>query len=446
MKKIDKSAHTGDGGIALIHRRVYEMGHVWHERKLDAGIDGEVEIRDPDSGEVYNRILLVQSKARTGTFPGETADSFHYVIDQRDLDGWMAADNPVLLVCSHPVTGDAWWAHVQGQFADPARRRSRRIEFNKHTQRFDASAAARVRDLADPQGRAVVPAADHRPEVLISNLLTVEVPSLLYASATDFRHPSAVYKEIREADEAPRLDWVLRDGKLYTLVPPDETSLRLIVTGPTDLLSASDWLDVGDDALERRYVELLNRALQQDLKLDCTYHRGRNLLYFRPTADLSERKIIGAHGVPCGVFWPRTNKEGRVTHYKHAALSWQFLRLSNGWYCEIVPDWHFTRDGYRDSKYLASNLSGLKRMDRNRAVLSQMQMWAKFLGDFDDRDTPSLFDPDPEDRDRTLAFGDLATFSVDRGVDDAAWLADPRTPTSPPEVLEADPHNLFEAS
>jgi hypothetical protein len=61
-KKIDKSAHIGDAGIALIHTRVSAMGHVWHARAVDAGIDGTIELRDPATGLVSNRHLLVQAK------------------------------------------------------------------------------------------------------------------------------------------------------------------------------------------------------------------------------------------------------------------------------------------------------------------------------------------------------------------------------------------------
>jgi hypothetical protein len=71
VKKIDVSAHIGDSGIALIHQMVNKMGFAWHERKLDAGIDGEIELRNPVTGEVANRLILVQSKARDRPFPGE---------------------------------------------------------------------------------------------------------------------------------------------------------------------------------------------------------------------------------------------------------------------------------------------------------------------------------------------------------------------------------------
>ena len=78
-KKIDRSAHIGDAGIALIHRRVSEMGYVWREKGKDAGVDGEIEFRVPVTGEVTNRRVLVQSKASENLFPGETDRSFHYL-------------------------------------------------------------------------------------------------------------------------------------------------------------------------------------------------------------------------------------------------------------------------------------------------------------------------------------------------------------------------------
>ncbi len=67
-KQVSRSAHIGDAGIALIHQRVSAMDHVWHERTVDAGIDGTIELRDPATGEVSNCHLQVQSKARDNDF------------------------------------------------------------------------------------------------------------------------------------------------------------------------------------------------------------------------------------------------------------------------------------------------------------------------------------------------------------------------------------------
>ena len=68
-KQVSRSAHIGDAGIALIHQRVSTIDHVWHERAVDAGIDGTIELRDPATGEVSNCHLQVQSKASDNDFP-----------------------------------------------------------------------------------------------------------------------------------------------------------------------------------------------------------------------------------------------------------------------------------------------------------------------------------------------------------------------------------------
>ncbi len=144
-KQVSRSAHIGDAGIALIHQRVSAMDHVWHERTVDAGIDGTIELRDPATGEVSNCHLQVQSKASDNDFPGETADRFHYDCDERDLDYWMKSSMPVLLVCSHPKRGEAWWVHIQSYFADPARRASGRVDFNKITMSLEGEVRPVVR-------------------------------------------------------------------------------------------------------------------------------------------------------------------------------------------------------------------------------------------------------------------------------------------------------------
>ena len=108
LKKIDASAQIGDGGIALIHQLVNKMGFVWHERKTDAGIDGEIELHNPVTGEVANRLILIQSKARDRRFSGENERSFHFICEPADVTYWMSAEDPVLLVCSHPQAGEAW--------------------------------------------------------------------------------------------------------------------------------------------------------------------------------------------------------------------------------------------------------------------------------------------------------------------------------------------------
>jgi hypothetical protein len=434
VKKIDKSAHTGDGAIALIHTRVYEMGFVWHERKTDAGIDGEIELRNPVTGEVANRMLLVQSKGKgERRFPGENDTTFHFLCSEADVDYWMSAPVPVLLVCSHPETGEAWWMHVQDWFADPAHRASGRIDFDKNTQRFDQSAAHRLLNLADPHGDAHVPVAEDRPEMLTSNLLHVTIPEIIYHAPIDTQDAREVFARQRDLDTDLPIgeDFILRGDRIYTWRPPHLSALGKIITGGVQELAVAEWADAADDTRPRWLVHLLNQALRSDIAADCAWHGGRKIVYWRATSDLTARSIRSVTGRTRQVFTPKYKKNdpGQVSYYLHAALEWQFLMIDGNWYCALVPTYHYTRDGYRDSLYLSEYLAGIKRLDRNPAVYHQTRMWAHYLhGDDDTLDLCSTI----------LTYGQLETFNTDKGIDDKAWLSDPRKSADDDEALEDD--------
>ncbi|WP_167762172.1 DUF4365 domain-containing protein [Blastococcus sp. CT_GayMR20] len=423
-KRIDVSTHRGDAGVALIHLRTSQIGFVWHDRAVDAGIDGTIEIRDPSTGAMSNRHLLVQSKASARPFPGENDRSFHYTCEQRDIDYWMRAEAPVLLICSHPEREEAWWAHVQAWFSDPVRRASGRIDFDKATQRFDATAAPRLLSLADPHADARLVTAEQRPEVLLANLLPVTIPQTIYVSPTGASTPGEVYQAMRaEPAAATRLDWTLHDGRLFTFIDPTDTALSRAVTRTPEPIGMGEW---GTDPVsERNLVRLLNRTLIHDVAGDCAYHAGRDLIYFSATPDLASRKIVGGTGQPRLVFHAKHSKRtGKVSYYKHAALRWQFLHIDEEWLCALTPEAHYTRDGHADSRFIADLLAGLKRLDRNLAVLGHVRMWAAYL-----RDERTLLD---QDTTRLLDFGPLLSFHSEVGIDDADWLTDHRTPPSPP--------------
>jgi hypothetical protein len=144
----------------------------------------------------------------------------------------MGAEDPVLLVCSYPQAGEAWWMHVQDWFSDPAHRASGRIDFDKGTQRFDAGAAQRLLNLAGPHGRAHVPTAEHHEETLTSNLLSVAILDMVYRTPTQIQDPREIYERQREAgDDAVRHDFVREGGQLYTWLPPQDTGLASAVSG-----------------------------------------------------------------------------------------------------------------------------------------------------------------------------------------------------------------------
>jgi Domain of unknown function (DUF4365) len=413
-KKLSDSEMIGDEGIALIHGKIAAMGHAWRAQNLDAGIDGSIELRNPATGEMSNRHVLVQSKASNNLFPGETAERFHYICDERDLEYWMKASQPVVLICSHPKSGEAWWVHIQSFFAEPARRADRRVDFSKPTMSLSGNITDHLFAIADPEGRAHTPVPVQRNERLISNLLTVRAPEIVLSYATKMLKRGDVYHAQREADLPMRHDFALSSNRLWTWADAEGTGLGAAVEGSPTAHDVS--LLAGEsDAGERLVVQLLNNALRDDLKDDCDLNGGRNILFFRAADDLGPRKWRTGNTNSRTVFkgYPSKKDPSRMSYYRHAALGWQFLRADETWYCALTPDYFFSWNGRNESSFAASLLTKIKQIDRHAAVRQETAMWASIL-----RREGNLID---SPRPRILEFGALEAFTLDQGIDDNAW-------------------------
>jgi hypothetical protein len=417
-KKITDSQHKGDGGIGLIHMLIYEMGHVWHDRVVDAGIDGSIELRDPGSGEMSNRHMLVQSKASDARFSGETDDGFWYLCNEEDIEYWMKSEVPVILICSHPKERQAWWVHVQAWFENPSSRASRRIDFNKATQAFTGDFTGKLFAIVDPHGVAHTPAAEKKHERLCSNLLPVDVPDIIYVAKTKYTKPGAVYAVQTDSGRSFRSDFVLKGGRIYTWSPTEATALDAVPSGSVEALPFGELVaDDGDS--QRLAVWLLNAALQQDLRADCRWNNSRKFLHFRPTKDLTERHIVSMSGRERLVFkgyYQRKDDPTRPQFYRHAALRAQFSRIGDEWFCELLPDYFFTDDGYKEFRFADRNLAKMKRIEKNPARLGETLLWASFLMG---ETAPDLFYEAPE---RILDFDAPLRFDLDRGITDKHWL------------------------
>lgn len=415
-KKISDSVIIGDHSIAAIHNMVVKMKHVWREwnGSTDAGIDGSIELRDPLTGEVSNQHILVQSKSTNGLFPGEDDKRFHFICSDRDVDYWMKAKEPVILICSHPDTGEAWWVHVQPWFADPGHRAARRVDFNKATDAFTGDISTRLFAVADPHGRAHTPVPSAMPESLVTNLLPVDLPDVYYSARTSITKMGDVLRAQRRTKHPVRLDFVLANGRIYTWRPVAGTALAEVPYEAVRQNPVGDLAGGGADT-HRLLVRMLGQALQEDLGDELfRWNDDRRFLHYRATPDKVQKKVASTTGRPRSVFkgYPKKSDPSQMAYYRHSALKWRFLDLDGDWYCAITPDYFFSRDGVHESKYADEQLAGIKRLDKNQAVLGETRAWAAVL-----RSQETLLG----DTDRILTFGDLLEVKVDRGIRDDDW-------------------------
>lgn len=420
-KQLTDSQLIGDGGVALISMLVHEMGHVWHDRRVDAGIDGTIELRDPASGQMSNRHIFVQSKARDRAFSGEDDDKFWFLCEDADIDYWMASEVPVVLICSHPAERRAWWVHVQSWFANASNRASRRVDFNKATQEIIGDISGKLFAIADPHGVAHTPIAEKKRERLISNLIGVDVPEIVYVARTSLTSPRAVYSAQRRTDHPVRSDFILWGGRIFTWGPTSGTALAMVPDSAAEPTPFSQLLNDGTNS-EKLAVRLLGAALQHDLRDDCRWNNDRRFLHFRPTEDLSERHFSSLTGRKRLVFKGYyTHKDDPTRHqfYRHAALRAHFSRIGDSWFCEILPDYYYSDDGFKEFAFADKNLSKMKRIEKNQARLGESLLWASIL---QGESAPDLFSTAPE---RILDFGPLVQFDVDRGITDKLWAPPP---------------------
>lgn len=421
-KKIHRSSVIGQQGVNLIEHVVLGMGYLWYPTGgTEAGIDGSIEIRDPETGEVTNSIVQVQSKATTNPFQAETESTFDYRCSEKDLDYWMQGNAPVILVVSRPRSKEAYWVSVKDYFADPKRRAARKVRFDKARDRFDEGSAAALAELAVPRDAGVYFAPSPAKETLYSNLLRVShFPERLYVGRTDCRDGGEIRAKLQEYGANGENEWFPKRGSVYSFNDLSEEPWDDICDqGTVEEFDSEEWANSDDRDRQREFVQLLNQCLRAKARaLGLRYSKNLDCHYFRATNDLSEFKLgyqSLVNETSRTVFrgYPKKGKPKEIAYYRHSAFKGWFQRFGGDWYLEITPTYYFTWDGRRLDRFYEEKLKKIKEQEKNPAVRGQVVMWAEYLS----RDG-NLFEPQYP----MLSFEELLRFEVEASLDDTAWL------------------------
>ncbi len=215
-------------------------------------------------------------------------------------------------------------------------------------------------------------------------------------------------------------EWLLIDKQIVSFhdlkEPPFNTICDL---GTCESFDVREWADSQDEDTKHQFVWLLNKCLKEKtwlLRLRFDKHHG--YYYFPATKDLNTRKVwyqSHQNRVSREVFkqYSKKSNPSQRAYCRHSAFEGQFLRLEDGWYLEITPTYHFTSNGYTEDKFRAERLQGIKRLDRNPAVLGQLLMWADYLS----QSTQGVFSLEYP----FLRFGQLATVDINASLPDDLW-------------------------
>ena len=421
-KKIHGHDVIGQQGVNLIEKYVLEMGNMWYPTGgIEAGIDGIIEIRDPNTGEVLNSIIQVQSKATSVDFQAETKISFEYLCKEKDLNYWLQGNAPVVLIVSRPITNEAYWVSIKDYFRELDKRKSRKVTFIKDRDRFDETCWEKLAQLAIPKDAGIYISPPPQEEILFSNLLEVSsfTPQLFIAE-TGYRSYKKMWDKLRRYKTNIGSAWILKEKRIYSFHNLEDYPWHDVCDlGTLEVFETDEWAFSDDLNRRREFVQLLNLALKDKLWPTVRYSERNECYYFSATRDLSSRKIYyksqSGRKTPRTVFKGYANKRdpSKIAYYRHSAFEAQFRLFDEAWFLEITPTYFFTWDGYKVDRWYEDRLKTIKRLERNLAVFGQVVMWADYLSK-------------PRDmfakQESYIQFGSLKQFEIVFGVDDKSWL------------------------
>ena len=353
QKTYSRSSQIGEEGQRLVALVVTQLGHIWHDRRVDHGVDGSIELVDPFARAASSVHVMAQSKATEGRFPGETDHSFHFLLDATDIAYWRGGSNPVIVVCSRPSAGDVWWAPVDRAEPPAPGRSVWRLDFDKHTDRLDEHSVGRLLSWATKGTRGVaVSGRRHRAETLTTNLLRIEeFPQEIFFGPT--WKPSA-----RELGPALRSlsyfqsNWIVRGGVVYSFTRPEIGGLGDFLDGGYETIDTMEWAESKDIDTLSMFADLLRQALRDQEHKKLWYHPKKRLFLFRaPRDDRDGMRVKVKPDKPGRTVFQRYFKDAEGTEPKdcrHYAAAIRFAQTDEGWVAEINPTYHFTFDGRRD--------------------------------------------------------------------------------------------------
>ncbi len=422
MKKLSQNQLAGQRGEHLVAERTLAMGFAFDSRnRLETGIDGILELRDPQTGQTLANWIGAQVKTTdSGAYTYEDESGFEYLIKADDLEYWSGSNIPVILVLVRLCDNSMFWKAVDtGSLSEP-----RRLRFDKTQDRFEKGAADRIAALCVARDRlgSYVPPMRSGEDVHLT-MVRVVLPGEIFVGSSLFASGRDAARELASVGPHAPFDWVVRNRRFLSFRDPlgsplseivDEGSVESI---ETDALSLVD--DVDDEHL---FIELLARTLSVQLEEDLTYDRESRALYFRAPGQNKGRKyryrsLVNETSADVVTVW--RGKDGHVGSVRHHAFVPGFQRIGDEWLLSITPTFVFTRDGFRPHYSSGALIAGKKKKEKNGAIRGQFLMWRHLLVKSGQNTQHQLFDR--PDRNSLLRFEPLDAIKMPLAVPEEAW-------------------------
>jgi hypothetical protein len=318
---------------------------------------------------------------------------------------------------------------------------------------FQIDKARRIEDILEANfgnrnAVRLVDAPSHEGEEIYLNLLEISFPDTVYIAdlvvdreevirnswngADKPLKKSASTREVAHAALKQKgasfaVDWECHENKVVTFHNLYDEMLplaKIIDQGTITPLDSARFYTIDgvvDENRERVFKSLLRRCLQQKLFHRNVHWQHQDGLFIFVETDGNLKRFEQWYGEKENerTVYERTmknNKPDEILSCKHLAFRVQFKRLESRWYLLINPDWFFSWDGYKRSRFAAEKLKWLKKEEDNKQVFNHFRFIVYFLGY---EDQPGLFEQKPPYR--FLSFGSIKKFGAAPVLSDETW-------------------------
>jgi hypothetical protein len=429
-KTVTDQQHIGELGEQLVKTRVMQLGHVFEGRgRLETGIDGTIEFRDPQTKRMTGKMVAVQVKTTDkGKYDNETDAGFTYLMRQADVEYWRSSSLPVVLIVHRRSDDSFYWKSV----ADCIPGEERKLQFDKTADRLDVSSMDRLARLSVERGRlgTFVPPM-RKGEKAHLNLMRIALPNEIYVADSPFASGRDAVPILLRGDER-HFDWVIRGRRFVSFRDPRATDLEAIVD--VDTVEAVDTeliADSDDPEDELIMLELLRRTMVEQVAPELAFDHKTRTFYFRAFDRYQARRYDyrslrePTWAMVVQVYMNKKRKD-EVHSVRHHAFRPRFERIAGDWFLSISPTFVFTEDGFRPHRFAADLLSGKKRMDRNGSIRGQVFMFKYLLsGAKLGAESPmfELFGADAT-QEPVLQFEPIEPVEMEVAVPEDAWMVD----------------------
>ena len=425
-KKLSPQQMIGQRGELLAAERALSMNLIFQPLgRLETGIDGMMEIRDPVTGATTGKWIGAQVKT-TGsrTYTAETQASFEYLLDLADLDYWRDSNLPVIIVLVRLSDNTMFWKPVDaGELTKP-----RRLHFDKMRDVFERSAADQVASLSIERqrlGSFVPPMLSNDPVHL--NMLAMLLPETIWVGRSPFRSQREAIKDMMARRGRHFFDWVIRERTFWSFRDPRDSAVsELVDIDSLECLETEAIAFPDDPADENAVIELLRRSVEAQVRDDLAFDKDSKSLFFRARAPGAKRayEYRSLSQMTSADVVSVYQKEGRDMVMRHHAFSPRYVLLGENWFMSVTPTFVFTSNGFQTHRASSQLLAGKKRFERNGSLRGQFLMWRHFLMASGAPPVDLLSDPALRDPRPPIRFEAIEPVEMARAVPEEAWRRD----------------------